>query len=91
MSDGTDVGVPHELRMLVGHWHEAWMEEKESIVNTDTNAWSCSASLLENSVVRRTERKLTHCMSLLYSFGDFFLFSSTKACKILIKRKTATA
>lgn len=59
---------------------------KKHTVNTDANALGCSYCLLENSVVRRRmERKLTHCMSLLYSFGDFLLFSSTKACKIIIE------
>lgn len=51
MFDTTDAGVPHELRMLVGHRHETWMEEvAQSQFNLIENAFNTNTNMFDSSM-----------------------------------------
>lgn len=84
MFDTTDVGVLHELRMLVGHRHEAWMEEVEQsqlhlIENIHltltqtflTPEWGCLRTVLCNERGISLEKKDIYLWGFLIVIANF--------------------
>lgn len=74
MFDTTDAGVPHELRMLVGHRHETWTEEVaqsqinliENTFNTNTNMFDIMTLCISSSSKKKTHYHLFICLYWCY-------------------------
>ena len=66
------------------------MPSSQSII---TEHWSLVfiSKWLINPRKRNEQKTPTHRLSFLYSFGDFLLFSSTKACKITTRTQWENA